>query len=194
MPDHGNRPDSADPAQRAMQNARTMRGRRSGDPDYGRRRRNRVANLRGRSAGYSGPGPDGLDPQPLGAVLNQYIDDQGWEAPLAAARVFAEWPQLVGDDIAKHCAPVTLHDGELRISAESTAWATQLRLLVGCGAGPAGGRARPGDGPQADHQRADRAELEARPVQRPRRPRAAGHLRLTAGGHGSSGLAQAEIG
>jgi predicted nucleic acid-binding Zn ribbon protein len=43
--------------------------------------------------------------------------------------VFAEWPALVGADVAAHCTPLALTDGELRISAESTAWATQLRLL-----------------------------------------------------------------
>jgi predicted nucleic acid-binding Zn ribbon protein len=123
------RPDSPDAVSRALQNARRMKGRTKADPDLERRRRTRVANMRGRSPGYSGPRPDGVDPQPLGAVLGEYVEDQGWSAPLAAARVFAEWPLLVGEDIARHCRPVTLHDGELRISAESTAWATQLRLL-----------------------------------------------------------------
>ena len=55
----------------------------------------------------------------------------GWERPMADARVFAQWPALVGADIAAHCAPQSLRDGQLRITAESTAWATQLRLLAG---------------------------------------------------------------
>ncbi len=41
------------------------------------------------------------------------------------------WPKLVGADLASHCRPVKLEDGELTIEAESTAWATQLRLLAG---------------------------------------------------------------
>jgi len=32
--------------------------------------------------------------------------------------------------VAAHCAPQSLAKGELRIAAESTAWATQLRLLA----------------------------------------------------------------
>jgi len=44
--------------------------------------------------------------------------------------VFAEWSALVGADVAAHCAPQSLNAGELRIAAESTAWATQLRLLA----------------------------------------------------------------
>ena len=56
--------------------------------------------------------------------------ERGWDRPLAQARVFAEWPALVGADVAAHCAPQSLHEGELQIAAESTAWATQLRLLA----------------------------------------------------------------
>jgi predicted nucleic acid-binding Zn ribbon protein len=99
-------------------------------------RRVRRENLAGRSVtdrnrgGYSGPGrDDGVDPHLVGDVLAGYVDERGWARPLAAARVFAEWPALVGSDVAAHCAPATLRDGELRIAAESTAWATQLRLL-----------------------------------------------------------------
>lgn len=98
----------------------------------GARRRIRRENLRGRgSGGYSGPGPDALDPQPIGEVLAGYTADRGWDRPLAEARVFAEWPALVGADVAAHCSPTTLRAGELRVAAESTAWATQLRLLAG---------------------------------------------------------------
>jgi predicted nucleic acid-binding Zn ribbon protein len=80
--------------------------------------------------GYSGAGPDPrADPQPVGRLLDALVTDQGWDRALADARVFADWAQLVGADIAAHCAPQTLRDGELRIAAESTAWATQLRLL-----------------------------------------------------------------
>ncbi|MET8796286.1 DciA family protein, partial [Nocardia sp. NPDC004568] len=35
----------------------------------------------------------------------------------------------VGEDIADHAKPVSLENGVLSIAAESTAWATQLRLL-----------------------------------------------------------------
>ena len=43
--------------------------------------------------------------------------------------MFADWAALVGGDIASHCRPVSLNAGELRIAAESTAWATQLQLI-----------------------------------------------------------------
>ena len=48
---------------------------------------------------------------------------------MAEGRVFSDWAALVGAEVAAHCTPQTLRDGELRIIAESTAWASQLRLL-----------------------------------------------------------------
>jgi predicted nucleic acid-binding Zn ribbon protein len=62
-------------------------------------------------------------------MLAEYVTERGWHSSLAHARVFAEWPALVGAEVAAHCRPEALHDGQLRIAAESTAWATQLRLL-----------------------------------------------------------------
>ena len=35
----------------------------------------------------------------------------------------------MGAEIADHCTPLSLRDGELVLQAESTAWATQLRQL-----------------------------------------------------------------
>ena len=99
----------------------------------GRAGRRRRADEPGRNrGGYSAPGPDpARDPQLLGALLPGYVADLGWERPMADARVFADWPTLVGAEVAAHCEPQSLRDGELRITAESTAWATQLRLLAG---------------------------------------------------------------
>jgi predicted nucleic acid-binding Zn ribbon protein len=84
----------------------------------------------GRLRGYSGPGPDPRDPQLLGAVLAKLVEARGWERPAAEATVFGDWPKVVGAEVASHCRPVKLADGELTIEAESTAWATQLRLLA----------------------------------------------------------------
>ena len=83
-----------------------------------------------RRGGYSGPAPDENDPQRVGTVLAGYVEDRGWQLPLAEARVFADWAVLVGEDVAAHSMPIGLRDGELKVSAESTAWATQLRLLT----------------------------------------------------------------
>jgi predicted nucleic acid-binding Zn ribbon protein len=114
---------AADIAQRALVGAqrisRTSRAARTG------RRRGTPT----RQGGYSGSGPDERDPQPVGQVAAGLFAERGWQRPVAEARVFADWPALVGPEIASRCKPVGLRDGELRLAAESTAWATQLRLL-----------------------------------------------------------------
>ncbi|MGC4894295.1 DUF721 domain-containing protein [Micromonospora sp. DT31] len=84
-----------------------------------------------RLRGYSGPGPDPRDPQPLGAVLDKLVKARGWQRPAAEATVFGAWEKVVGAEVAEHSRPVKLEDGELTVEARSTAWATQLRLLAG---------------------------------------------------------------
>jgi predicted nucleic acid-binding Zn ribbon protein len=88
------------------------------------------ARPRRRLRGYSGPGPDPRDPQPFGAVLARLVAARGWQRPTAEATVFGAWERVVGPEIAKHSRPVKLTDGELTVEAESTSWATQLRLLA----------------------------------------------------------------
>ncbi|MGH3276610.1 MAG: DUF721 domain-containing protein [Streptosporangiaceae bacterium] len=70
------------------------------------------------------------DPQPLTAALAGLIGDQGWSQAAATGSVFGRWAQIVGTDLAAHTKPETLSDGELTVTADSTAWATQVRLLA----------------------------------------------------------------
>jgi predicted nucleic acid-binding Zn ribbon protein len=120
-----------DLARSALSDAQRIAKRRTGRGDAGRRRSIRRQNLAGRNpGGYSGPAPDDSDPQPVGGLLAGYIEERGWDRPLAEAKVFADWGALVGADVASHCVPVSLQNGELKLAAESTAWATQLRLLA----------------------------------------------------------------
>jgi predicted nucleic acid-binding Zn ribbon protein len=76
-----------------------------------------------------GPARDARDPELFGAAINRLILDRGWEATTTSARVMGEWDRLVGPEIADHCRPTSLVDGELVLVAESSAWATQLRLM-----------------------------------------------------------------
>jgi len=92
-----------------------------------RRRRTsaqRVADLR-----WSGAGPDPRDPTPIERTVADLVAERKWRTPLSAASLAPRWPQLVGEDVARHCRPDRLEAGELTIVAESTAWATQLRLM-----------------------------------------------------------------
>jgi predicted nucleic acid-binding Zn ribbon protein len=67
----------------------------------------------------------------FGAILGRLVKTRGWQRPAAEARVFGSWDKVVGAEVAAHCRPVRLEGGELTVEAESTAWATQLRLLSG---------------------------------------------------------------
>jgi predicted nucleic acid-binding Zn ribbon protein len=84
-----------------------------------------------RGRGYSGAGPDARDPQPFGQMIQRLVEDRGWEKNTAEATVLGSWDRLVGAEVAAHCRPVSLREGELTLQAESTAWATQLRMLTG---------------------------------------------------------------
>lgn len=89
----------------------------------------RVVSGRSSRRRWSSSGPDDRDPQPLGRVVSRVAMDRGWSPRLTDATVLGRWPQLVGPDVADHCTPLSLRDGELTLQAESTAWATQLRTL-----------------------------------------------------------------
>lgn len=78
---------------------------------------------------WSGPSPDGRDPQLLGAATSDLARNRGWVGRVAEGSVFGRWRAVVGEQIAAHATPTSLQDGVLTVSAESTAWATQLRMV-----------------------------------------------------------------
>ncbi|WP_455358454.1 DUF721 domain-containing protein [Streptomyces sp. SYSU K21746] len=82
----------------------------------------------------SGARADGRDPLQLGAALERLKTERGWEMPMAVGGVMGRWPEIVGDDLAKHCVPLRYDDDPvervLTVQCDSTAWATQLRLLA----------------------------------------------------------------
>ncbi|MGC0366751.1 putative nucleic acid-binding Zn ribbon protein [Rhodococcus sp. 27YEA15] len=117
-----------DLARRALEEARATAkangkavGQGRSSPKYGNRPRRR--------GGWSGPGPDARDPQPFGALTGAVAKSRGWSPKVSEGTVLGRWPQVVGEDISAHAEPVSLRDGVLSISAESTAWATQLRMM-----------------------------------------------------------------
>ncbi|WP_019548124.1 DUF721 domain-containing protein [Streptomyces sulphureus] len=80
----------------------------------------------------SGARRDGRDPLPLGTAVQRLVTERGWETPTAVGGVMGRWPQIVGADIAQHCEPQHFDEAErvLGVRCDSTAWATQLRLLA----------------------------------------------------------------
>jgi predicted nucleic acid-binding Zn ribbon protein len=70
------------------------------------------------------------DPQPLGSAIGKLLSEQGWKEQAAVGSVFSNWEEIVGSDLAAHTRPDGFAEGELVIAADSTAWATQVRLLA----------------------------------------------------------------
>ncbi|MEV0946985.1 DUF721 family protein [Rhodococcus sp. NPDC049939] len=117
-----------DLARRALEEARAAA--KASGKSVGQGRRSGVRSLRARARrGWSGPGPDDRDPQPLGALTSSLAKQRGWSPKVSEGAVLGRWAQVVGEDIAAHAEPTGLRDGILSISAESTAWATQLRMM-----------------------------------------------------------------
>lgn len=98
------------------------RGLRPGSPAA----RSRVPRGTGRAAEGDG---SRREPERLGEQLDRLLLDRGWNVDVAVGSVMGRWPAIVGPTVAEHSKPVTFEDGVLTVRADSTAWATQLRLL-----------------------------------------------------------------
>jgi predicted nucleic acid-binding Zn ribbon protein len=85
---------------------------------------------RGNEGGLSGAYPDERDPQLLGGEVGRLVDQRGWGLDIQVRGVFARWTEVVGSEIGAHSVPETLTDGTLVVRTDSTAWATQLKLLA----------------------------------------------------------------
>lgn len=71
----------------------------------------------------------GRDPQGVGKVFNRFVSERGWNSPVAVGSVISRWEELVGPDVSAHCKPESFSDTTVQVRCDSTAWATQLRLL-----------------------------------------------------------------
>lgn len=78
----------------------------------------------------SGAWPGERDPQPLDAALSRMVRQHGWSTEIAVHGLFGRWETMIGAEVAAHCRPERFVDGRLSVRADSTAWATQVRLLA----------------------------------------------------------------
>jgi predicted nucleic acid-binding Zn ribbon protein len=93
-----------------------------------RRRAGGASGSRG-AASRGGRGREPGDPEPVGRAVERLLAERGWHETTAVAGVTERWPEIAGEDLASHCRPERFADGVLTLVAESTAWATQVRLL-----------------------------------------------------------------
>lgn len=89
----------------------------------------RTAAKSGKS-GPKAPRRAGRDPLPLGQAVDDLLSDRGWTQTSTAASLGTRWQEIVGEDVAEHVEIESFVDGRLVLRATSTAWATQLRLLL----------------------------------------------------------------
>lgn len=84
----------------------------------------------------SGPGPDDRDPSRLAGAIDSLVLGRGWDLQVTTGAVLGRWEQIVGAETAAHVSVETFAidpsgtAGTLVLRADSTAWATQMRLLV----------------------------------------------------------------
>jgi Dna[CI] antecedent, DciA len=82
----------------------------------------------GRPPGATRPRRD--DPQPLNAAVGGLLSARGWRQRAAVGAVFGDWPLIVGPQLASHTRPGGFENGELMVTADSDAWAAQVRLMA----------------------------------------------------------------
>jgi predicted nucleic acid-binding Zn ribbon protein len=111
--------------------ARGLAGRTAKELPAARERALRLGRRRPRGTTSSGAQPDERDPQTLDVTLDRFVGEQGWETELRVHGVFARWSALVGREVAEHAHPESFADGRLVVRTDSTAWATQMKMLAG---------------------------------------------------------------
>ena len=65
----------------------------------------------------------------LAGALDALLDRLGAESTTAIPGVFAEWPKIVGEQVAQHVTPIKLERGRLIVEIDDPSWATQMRFL-----------------------------------------------------------------
>ena len=78
-----------------------------------------------------GGGPDRADsgPRSLDASLDAVSRKLGMQDSRGLGRLFAHWPEIVGDGMAGHVRPIRLDTESLVVSVDHPAWATQVRRM-----------------------------------------------------------------
>ncbi len=95
--------------------------------------------LGGEEKKWRGPGrptgPDGRARVPgyevsgFGQLVRKEIRKREWNDNLAAGWVMGNWAGLVGEKIAQHTTVEMIKEGEVFVSCDQTAWATQLKYM-----------------------------------------------------------------
>ena len=118
-------PPLVDPAQAALARARAHARQQgpvrdtSGKSTY--RRRPPAAQL-----------SNGRDPMLVGSAVDGMVSELGWEHQAAVGAITGRWVEIVGPEVAAHVTAehFDAESATLHLRADSTAWATQVRMLL----------------------------------------------------------------
>ncbi|MFT4245816.1 MAG: DciA family protein [Micrococcaceae bacterium] len=69
------------------------------------------------------------DPQEIGNLIENIITDRGWKESIDIGNVFENWENFVGKTNAQFTKVQSFEAGILTVKCDSTARATQLRLM-----------------------------------------------------------------
>lgn len=126
------RPASPDHDASGLELARSIaRGLTGKTPRAGRGKRRSARDDRDPS--FSGAHPDDRDPQLLDSTIGRLVADRGWQDDVRVHDVVTRWSAIVGHDVGQHAQPESYdaETGRLVVRADSTAWATNLRMMGG---------------------------------------------------------------
>jgi predicted nucleic acid-binding Zn ribbon protein len=123
----------ADAVRAALGRARAAAAARGDKPGHPGRAASVYARARERRDGAntrSGARPDARDPQAVASAISRLVAERGWSETVAVGGVLGRWEAVVGADIAAHCTPLSFADGVLTVTADSSTWAAQVKLLT----------------------------------------------------------------
>lgn len=73
--------------------------------------------------------PDAREPQTMGTEMHRLFANRGWKVEVQVGSVVGRWSAIVGEQVSAHVEPISFEGTVLTVLADSTAWATQMKLL-----------------------------------------------------------------
>lgn len=73
---------------------------------------------------------DKREPLAVGAEIDRLVASRGWDADVQVGSVVGRWSAMVGEQVAANVEVVSFEGTVLTVRAVSTAWATQMRVLL----------------------------------------------------------------
>ncbi|MBW8173013.1 DciA family protein [Ornithinimicrobium sp. Arc0846-15] len=120
--------DDLDAAREALARARKQARERGYRPGAAGRAPKKEASGLGEQRGAKHD-PNAREPQTMGNEMRRLFSHRGWKVDVQVGSVIGRWPSIVGPQVSAHIEPISFEGTVLTVLADSTAWATQMKLL-----------------------------------------------------------------